>query len=196
MSERLIITQENNVEFAKGEREAMRDRLRDDLERQAERSRKMNKNERLDRARHEVESVVHETEQSILERRQAEGESKSLAARRAHGITSQERDMAFSSTINQARSHMSSPARQFSKFIHTKPVEAASEALEKTIARPNSLLYGSMFAFLLTLGVYLTAKHFGYALSGFESIGAFIVGWVLGIIIDYAQLIVRKRRNR
>lgn len=196
MSERFTVSQENNVEFAKGEREAMRDRLRNDLEIQAEHSRKINKNERLDQARHEVESVVHETEQSILERRRAEGENKSPGARRAQGITSQERDIAFNSTINQARSHMSPPARQFSKFIHTKPVEAASEALEKTVARPNSLLYGSMFAFILTLGVYLIAKHFGYALSGFESIGSFIIGWILGIIIDYAQLMVRKRRNR
>jgi len=51
------------------------------------------------------------------------------------------------------------------------------------------MLYGSFFAFLLTLIVYVLAKNLGYTLSGFETIAAFIFGWVFGIIVDYLKIL-------
>lgn len=89
---------------------------------------------------------------------------------------------------------MSPSARAFSKVIHNKAVEKVSDVGAATVARPNAILSGAIFAFVLTLGVYLIAKHLGYPLSGFESIGAFILGWILGIVYDFLKVMITGRK--
>jgi hypothetical protein len=93
-----------------------------------------------------------------------------------------------------ARAHMSAPSRAFSKVIHNKTVEQVSAAVGSTVARPNAILSGAVFAFLLTLAVYLIAKNLGYPLSGFETIGAFALGWILGILYDFFKVMITGRK--
>jgi hypothetical protein len=95
--------------------------------------------------------------------------------------------------MREVRSHMSAPSRAFSKVIHNPAVEKTSDALGNTVARPNAILSGSLFAFLFTLAVYLIARYSGYPLSGTETIASFILGWVLGLIYDYVRLLVLGR---
>ena len=90
--------------------------------------------------------------------------------------------------MTDARREMSAPSRAFSKLIHTKAVEKSSEAVGSTVARPNAILSGSIMAFVLTAGLYFWAKYVGYPLSGFETIGAFIIGWLIGMIIDFTRI--------
>ena len=92
--------------------------------------------------------------------------------------------------MKQVQTELSPTSRAFSKTIHNKAVEKTSEALGATIARPNAILSGAVMAFILTLAVYVTAKTIGYQLSGFETIAAFVVGWVIGIIYDYFRALV------
>ncbi len=99
----------------------------------------------------------------------------------------------FNRTMHEARSHMSAPSRTFSKVIHAPVVEKTSEVVGSTVARPNAVLAGSVAAFIFTLGLYLIARHYGYPLSGFETIGAFILGWVVGILFDYLRLMITGR---
>ena len=101
----------------------------------------------------------------------------------------------FNRTMSEARSHMSAPSRAFSKVIHVPVVEKTSEVVGSTVARPNAILAGSLAAFIFTLGLYLIAKYYGYPLSGFETIGAFILGWVIGIMFDYLRVMVTGRRT-
>jgi hypothetical protein len=96
--------------------------------------------------------------------------------------------------MDEVRSQMSAPSRSFSKVIHNKGVEKTSEVVGSTIARPNALLSGAIFAFVLTLIVYLVAKNIGYPLSGFETIAAFVLGWALGIAYDFIKVMVTGRR--
>lgn len=101
----------------------------------------------------------------------------------------------FTRTMQEARGHMSAPSRTFSKVIHTPVVEKTSEAVGSTIARPNAILAGSLTAFIFTLALYLIARYYGYPLSGFETIGAFILGWVIGIMFDYLRVMITGRRG-
>ena len=78
--------------------------------------------------------------------------------------------------------------RSIGKLIHAKAVEKTSEAVGSTIARPNAILSGSIMAFALTAGLYFWAKYVGYPLSGFETIGAFIIGWLVGMIYDFTRI--------
>jgi uncharacterized membrane protein AbrB (regulator of aidB expression) len=83
---------------------------------------------------------------------------------------------------------MSPAERTFSKVIHNPVIEAISEAAGKTVARPAALLAGSLSALILTAVIYVIAKHYGYVLSGFEWIITFIIGWSIGLIIDWVRV--------
>lgn len=102
-----------------------------------------------------------------------------------------ERAQAFSDTMSQAQSHLSPLQRIFSRFIHTRVVATVSDVIGSTFARPIALLCGALAAILATLVLYGTAKYFGYSLSGSESLVAFGLGWLIGIIIEYTQLLLR-----
>jgi hypothetical protein len=40
----------------------------------------------------------------------------------------------------------------------------------------------------------LVAKHYGYRLSGFEAIGAFIAGWLVGILYDFFKVMITGKK--
>ncbi len=105
-----------------------------------------------------------------------------------------QREASYKSTMKQIQSEMSAPSRAFSKILHNRVIERTSDAIGSTAARPNAVLAGSMAATFLTLFVFLVAKQYGYRLSGFETIGTFFVGWAIGLIYDYAKLMISVRR--
>jgi hypothetical protein len=89
---------------------------------------------------------------------------------------------------------LSAPERIFSKVIHNKTVETVSDTVGSTVARPNAILSGSVCAFLLVATVYILARYQGYGLSGFETIAAFILGWIIGIVIDFLRIMISGKR--
>lgn len=144
-------------------------------ERKSPESEQAEEREAREQARRSAEHVPQQTEKR----------QQSPAERRKDTPSKTERGEAYERLMTDARAHMSPTSRTFSKFIHNPVVEKTSDALGATVARPNALLAGSIMAFALTLAVYLVARHFGYPLSGFETIAAFIFGWVLGLVFDY-----------
>lgn len=123
-----------------------------------------------------------------------EHQDVSPAVRRG-GSLKAERSASYHRTMTHIQSEMSAPSRAFSKVIHNKAVEKTSELAETTIARPNAILAGAICAFVFTLATYLIAKYYGYRLSGFESIGSFMAGWVIGILIDYFRVMITGKRS-
>lgn len=171
-------------------REAQQDVLRDMHERAAENSHERDVEGARNEALEHASKVEHEQKKRDLAERQS-----SPAERRKDGpIGKAERDASFNTTMNEVQQQMSAPSRAFSKVIHNKVVEKVSDVAGETVARPNAMLSGAVFAFILTLGVYLLAKNLGYTLSGFETIGAFIVGWVIGIIYDFLKVMITGRK--
>ena len=116
-------------------------------------------------------------------------------ATRRGAIRKQDLDATYKRTMKQVQSELSTPSRAFSKVIHTKAVEKTSEALESTVARPNAILAGAIGAFVLTLAIYLLAKHFGYRLSGSETIAGFVIGWVCGLLLDYFRVMITGKHS-
>ena len=100
----------------------------------------------------------------------------------------------YKHTLQQVQAELSPLGRYFSKFIHLEAIETMSSFVGSTIARPNAILFGSILAFVATITIYFIAKSFGYVLSGFESIGAFIIGWLIGNVLDYLHLIIKGRK--
>lgn len=116
------------------------------------------------------------------------------AARRG-AISKRDLDTTYKRTMQQVQSELSAPSRAFSKVIHTKAVEKTSDALESTVARPNAMLAGAVTAFIFTLVIYLVAKNYGYRLSGFETIGGFILGWIVGLLFDYFRVMITGKHS-
>ncbi|MDB5177721.1 MAG: hypothetical protein JWO61_104 [Candidatus Saccharibacteria bacterium] len=109
--------------------------------------------------------------------------------RRKNGVISKKEAAAnYKRTMSHVQSELPLPSRAFSKLIHNKAVERISDAVGSTVARPNAILAGSLVAFVFTLGLFLLARYYGYPLSGTETIAAFIVGWMIGLLFDYLKL--------
>lgn len=87
----------------------------------------------------------------------------------------------YAQTVTGMQRHLTTASRNFSKFIHNPAVEKTSDALESTVARPSVMLGATWTALIVGTVFYLTARHFGYHLSGSELLLAFVVGALLGI---------------
>lgn len=109
-------------------------------------------------------------------------------------ISKKDKEASFKKTIKEVQKELPPISRTFSKVVHNRAVEKASDVVGSTIARPNAMLAGAVSAFVVTLVVYVIAKTFGYPLSGFESIGAFIAGWIIGVLFDYFRVLITGKR--
>ena len=145
--------------------------------------------ERIEATRHEVEAFFDK--EAGKETRHG-GEPTLRAVRK---VTKQTRDAAYNELMKLVRTELNGPSQLFSKVIHTPFVERSSEVIGGTLARPNAVLAGSGTALVLVLSVYLLSRTFGYQLSGFETIGAFLLGWAVGLTYDYVRVMAYGRRS-
>jgi hypothetical protein len=144
----------------------------------------------------EKQARVEALESAIsVEAGSAEKDRKPSTSTPRGPISKKQRTASYKRTMKQVQAELPASSRAFSKFIHSAPVEKASEIVGSTIARPNAILSGAVVAFVLTLAVYVTAKIIGYALSGFETIAAFIIGWVIGVIYDYLHAVITGKKS-
>jgi hypothetical protein len=117
-----------------------------------------------------------------------ERKAKNLERRRDGIAPKAERAASYKHTMKQVQSELPPVNRAFSKFIHNKTVERVSDTVGSTVARPNAILAGSFMAFVFTLTIFLVARYYGYPLSGTETIAAFALGWMAGLLFDYLRL--------
>jgi hypothetical protein len=166
-----------------------------ELLKQAERSVEASPGTRAERA---AEARAEANKEALMGREAGGAEKRKAntdAAPTLTHATKNQRHASYHATMRHIRSEMNAPSRTFSKFIHNKTVERVSDAVGSTAARPNAVLAGSVAATFLTLFVFMIAKQYGYRLSGFETIGTFLVGWALGLIYDYARLMFPNKRS-
>lgn len=164
---------------------------RAEIERSLEQAVEQSSGETLDDARHEALELAR----TVEEEKPAEEESKETAPQQV-SPTRDVRDASFKKTMQHIQKDMTPASRTFSKVIHNPVVDKTSEALGRTIARPNLILAGAIGTIILGSIVYFTAKHFGYVLSGFEAIATFIVGWAIGAVIEFARIGFQKKQSR
>jgi hypothetical protein len=108
----------------------------------------------------------------------------------SHGVIGKNQlDKSYNRIIKRIQDELPMAKNLFSKIIHNNIVEKTSDIIASTIARPNAILFGSIAAFVVTLSTYTIARTDGYSLSGFETILAFIIGWLLGITYDYLKIL-------
>ncbi len=101
--------------------------------------------------------------------------------------------LTFDETMDYTRKHMHRATRPFSRFIHKATIESFSDFIGRTIARPHAILAGGITSFIFTLLMYNYARYAGFALQGSETIIAFAVGWLAGLIFDLLKLAITRK---
>jgi len=178
MGEQLRSNQENNVEV-KGPSVEQVEKLQKNPETDVELSPR-DIEARAEKAR--VKALETAISVEAVGKEKAE---KHTSTTRRGPINKKQREKSYKRTMSHIQNELPVGSRMFSKVIHNKYIEKTSDVLAGTIMRPNAMLAGAFVAFVLTLLVYTVAKTIGYELSGFETIAAFIVGWIIGITYDY-----------
>lgn len=165
-----------------------KEELREKLERNAELSRERSNEKEASTAEREAKEAARTVEK---ERHAAEKHTAPAEKRQEKLVrTKKTLDASFDREMTETRAQMPAISRAFSKVIHNRAVERTSEAVGKTVARPNAILAGSTLALIFTAVIYFWARNAGYPLSGFETIAAFIIGWLLGIIFDFIRIAI------
>lgn len=112
----------------------------------------------------------------------------------SHIITRDDREASFELTMEHVQKELPRSSRPFSRFIHHPTIERTSEVLGKTVFRSNAILAGGVTAFVAVLGLYFYAKYAGFSLQGSETIVAFAVGWLLGVLFDFFKAMFTGKR--
>lgn len=178
-------------EFNQAELEATRAEKAAELERSFEAAGERGK-ESLETARAEALEATAQAEKE--QPHKAAHETTRLEQAPKLRPTKRDKQNAYDKTMHEVRSELSAPSKAFSSVIHNDVIEKASDVIGSTVARPNLIIAGSISAFIVTLGLYLVTKHYGYPLSGFETIGSFIAGWSIGAVIEYVRVGLLGRR--
>ncbi len=148
--------------------------------------------ERKHKTRHSEREVLAKAQELAKKAETSDSDkSHSPAERRRGPIGKKQLEGSFKSQMKYAENDMTLSERATSKFIHLKPVEKTSDFISATIARPNAMLSGSIAAFIGITVLYFVSKYYGFQLSGFETIGAFIIGWIIGLLYDYFSVMIR-----
>jgi hypothetical protein len=102
----------------------------------------------------------------------------------------------YRQTMTSLRHRMKPAARSFSQFIHQPTMEAASEAVGKTVLRPSVSLGATTAAVVFVGFLYFYARHYGFLLKGSEVWIALLVGGLVGLIIEALYKSWRRLRSR
>ncbi len=142
-----------------------------------------NRNERMKSAKHELAEQYKGEKQGNIAR-----QPKQSAPVPIKKATKRQKEDTYKKTLQAIQKDMNPVERTFSKIIHNPVVEKTSEVVGNTVARPAPLLTGALSALILTAIVYIVAQYYGYLLSGFEWIATFLIGWAIGLIIDWVRV--------
>lgn len=145
--------------------------------------------ERAEAARHDAIEALKGRDKSTERKAASDGAGPALPR-----ITKAQRAASYRQSMRRIQAEMSPLQRNFSKVIHSPVIEKGSEVVSETFARPNAILAGSGTALVLVTAVYIIARTYGYPLSGFETIGAFTFGWIIGLTFDFVKVMVTGKR--
>ena len=138
--------------------------------------------EKLDEIRNEIEKQATGAKEMSASETKSQEEPE---AANTYWNSQEYRDLAFKQFMSKVQKHLTPTEKIGSKLFHQPMVEKASEIGSKTVARPSGVLAGSIFSFITSLATYYFAKQNGYDMTYSIFIVSFIVGFFLGILVEF-----------
>ena len=188
MSERLPQNHEANQETLGESPEAKKNLER--LQEKAEQS-------EVDPIQKHVESLRQSVEQQAVSRKElgkSPVETSPEASLQSFGTSKGLKNDAYNKTLERTRQHLSTPDRALSKVIHQPKVEASSEFLAKTIARPSIFFFGSMGALVGSGLLLYLAKHNGYTYNFTVFLLLLVAGFITGALLELLYRLIFRRK--
>ena len=99
-------------------------------------------------------------------------------------VSKQLKDMAYTRTMIRVRKQLTLPSKLFSKAVHSPILDRSSEFVGKTVARPSAMFGGALTAFIGASILLWAVKHYGYEYNYLVALLLFVVGAILGVIIE------------
>lgn len=99
----------------------------------------------------------------------------------------------YTSLLKQTRQRLPAAAKQFSKIVHQKNIEAISNVSAQTIARPSGLLGGGIGALLGSVTLLYYSKHYGFRYNYAFFLITFLVGFLVGLLVEMFIRLVKRR---
>lgn len=118
---------------------------------------------------------------------------KQPAAHQHSTVSRELRAMTFKRALVRLQKRQIPTDRILSKFMHLGAVDAASETIGKTIARPSGIIGGGLLSLIGTTVLLLTARHYGFTYNYFVFFCLFAIGLLLGQIAEIAWKLFRRR---
>jgi hypothetical protein len=147
-----------------------------------------------DRRADAAREVIHKREPEPTPAPVTESEKSPVHAAFTHVLNPK---LNYAETVASIQRRLTPASRAFSKVIHAPAIEKSSEALEKTVARPSVTAGATWTALIIGSIFYFTARRYGYVLSGSEIELSFVVGAVLGLILEWVwRTFIRRPRHR
>lgn len=110
-----------------------------------------------------------------------------------HGAVTRElRAMTYKRALVRLRKRQSASDKVLSKIVHQGAVDAASETLGKTVARPSGMIGGGLFALIGTTILLFTARHYGFQFNYLVFFCLFAVGLLFGQLCEIAIRLLRR----
>lgn len=101
----------------------------------------------------------------------------------------------YDSSINRIRKSLpSSNQRAFSSLIHGHGMDSLNDLVANILVRPKSILAGSILTLVVvTITAYL-ARSYGYSYNYLLLFLFFIVGYVIGLLLELIFSLFKKHR--
>lgn len=184
MSKEKLSTQENKEHLNHTESKEHLEKIRSNLEKNAERAKNNGEKEVIE-ARKTIDSEAISGRETMPD----SSEKKSQQS-----ITKAEKTRTYKMTMKRAQSQMSGPSRAFSKFIHNQFVEKTSETVGATVARPSGILGAGLLGFIgISIILYYARKN-GFAIDNPYSLTVILIvgGWILGVVVELLYKSLKK----
>jgi hypothetical protein len=108
------------------------------------------------------------------------------------GMQRELKQVAYTRGMERIRSNLSAPERAFSKLVHNPAVDAVSNGVGRTLARPSGILAGALAALIgSTLLVYFS-RHYGFTYNYLIFVLLYIGGYALGLVIEGCLKLFRR----
>jgi hypothetical protein len=148
------------------------------------------------RAKHEhkeqLDKILEKVEREAISSKDTDIEKVS-ADSQPEFFTSYVSKAALQNNLARIQQKLSKPEKQFSRFVHNPRIDQISELAGQSVARPSGLLFGGLFAFLVSLAVLIACKYYGYEYNYLLGMAGFAGGFFLGITLELLYRLVPRR---
>jgi len=103
------------------------------------------------------------------------------------------KDLRYKSTLKETEKKLSTLERYASRVVNNRVVDKYSEIGAKTVARPIGILTGALCAIIGGTVIYIMAKKIGFSLPNTVLIFLYLLGFIIGLLIDFVLSLKHKR---